>query len=192
MWIFFWLQTQSLNSVPDSQSANKNSVYRASAIGLTLWKKWCNTWKLPQTYSIHEGGERETVRQSLFPPGYWFMPLSLCLLPTSPSSWTFLRLVIFTEPSLKQPVACKNVLWLRMMGETDTEGLENQSGGWVRGSGKGHNTKKKSPHIILCCSPPQYFHSNSIYHCLCISVWSPPWLCLNFTHAITHILECAL
>lgn len=35
--IFFWLQTQSLNSVHDSQSANKN--YRASAIGLTLWKK---------------------------------------------------------------------------------------------------------------------------------------------------------
>lgn len=78
-------------------------------------------------------------------PSYWFIPLSLCPLPTSPSSWTFLCLVIFTEPSLKQPVACKNVLRLRMKAETDSEGLENQSGGWVRGSGKGHNKKKGLP-----------------------------------------------
>lgn len=40
------------------------------------------------------------------------------------------------------------------MGETDTEGLENQSGGWVKGSGKGHNKEKKSPPIILCCPHP--------------------------------------
>lgn len=116
---------------------------------------------------------------------------SVCL-PTSPSSWTFLRLVIFTEPSLKQPVACKNVLRRRMMGETDTEGLENQSGGWVRGSGKGHNKKKKSPHIILCCPRPNISIQIQFIIAFASRFEVHSDYCLNFTHALSHILKCAL
>lgn len=49
-------------------------------------------------------------------------------LPGSPPSRTFLRLVIFTETRLKQPMACKNVLPPRMKGETDSDGLEKDGG----------------------------------------------------------------